>query len=186
MNVPSPKSMPVWAYIILAVLVGGGLGNMLPYFEIWDKNEQSQIKYLQDELAEHKEQLKEVTRELLFIKEKLVQLTASSKDVPHPTWIKDDRLRVVHLNDAYERFFLTPIDVMRQDIDGTTDDYIWGSDEVNKLEKKVIMTRTSITKVVFRHSPISNIKEEWVVEIWPWYLGTQVIGVNGVAIKIPM
>lgn len=186
MNIPSPKSMPVWAYIVLAVLVGGGLGNMLPYFEIWNQNERDQIKYLQDELAVHKEQLKEVTKELIFIKEKLVQLTASSKDVPHPTWIKDEKLRVVHLNDAYERFFLTPLDIMRQDVEGTTDDYIWGSDEVKLIEKKVIMSRTSMTRVVSKSSPISKEKVKWVVEVWPWYLGTQVIGVNGVAIKIPM
>lgn len=185
MNIPSPKNMPVWAYIVLAILVGGGLGNLFPYFEILNQNERDQISYLQSELAGHKEQLKEVTKELIFIKEKLVQLTASSRDVPHPTWIKDGRLRVVHVNDAFERFFLTPLDIMRQDIEGTKDISVWGSEDVENIEKQVLLSKTSITSVIQKASPITGKSEQWVIDVWPWFLGTQIIGVNGVAIKIP-
>lgn len=181
-----PKNLPTWAYIVLAIIVGGGLANFLPYFQIFKEGERDQIAYLQKELSETKVELREVTKELMFIKEKLIQLTATTKDNPFPNWITNKKGALVFLSDSYENEFLTPIGMSKQDF--TSVEEVFGAETARNLarfHKIVVKDGREQSFIVGIVSPITGETEKWIIQKWPWRLGNEIIGVNGIAVKIP-
>lgn len=181
-----PKTLPTWAYIVLAVIVGGGLGNFFPYFKLSKEVEKDQVIYLQSELRETKNELKEVTKELIFIKEKLIQITATTKEIPYPNWIIDAKGNIVFASDSYEREFLSPNGFTKEDFKSVED--IFGAEiasKFSKWSKLVIKDGNHKAFVIPITSAISGEAENWVIQKWPWKIGNEIIGVNGVAIKIP-
>lgn len=196
--------MSIWSEIITGVVtLLGTAGGMKYYFDyllkkrksthlqegsdfdkilkVWD-DDNRRLRQREEELEKTVRQL---TRDVNTLKNKILILESTQMDLPVPMWLKDKEGDYLAANKMYEEKFLRPNNLMISDLIGMTDEEMWPKDIANESEKndrKAMMTgETLYTEESFL---IGGKKVRYQVIKYVRYAGRAKIGIGGFAIPL--
>lgn len=119
--------------------------------------------------------------------ESIEALKLVDNNLPAPKWVKNKELKMIDLNDAYERMFLTPHGKSKKDYIGHSDIDVWGKEigkAYQKNDSEVIRKRDLIKTYEEHIMPNGQTQKLWVMK-WPIFSDVDVVGVKGMCIPLP-
>lgn len=196
--------MNIWSEIITGIVtLLGTAGGMKYYFDYLLKKRQSThlqegsdfdkiLKVWDDDnrrLRQREEQLeqtvRQLTRDVNTLKNKILILESTQMDLPVPMWLKDREGDYLAVNKMYEDKFLRPNQMMITDIIGKTDEDLWPdkiASESEKNDRKVMITGDTLyTEESFL---IGDQDVRYQVIKYVRFAGRAKIGIGGFAIPI--
>ncbi len=145
----------------------------------------SKNEILVREIAKLKTELKLIEREWSI---KIALFESAHSDLPLPMWLKDEKGKMLALNDAYERQFLRPFGLSKSDYLNHYDSDVWPqeiAEQFLKHDTKVLESGQVWEGVELVPDP----DDERILQKWQIvkYLRTSAgikIGIGGIAVKI--
>lgn len=145
----------------------------------------SKNEILVREIAKLKTELKLIEREWSI---KIALFESAHSDLPLPMWLKDEKGKMLALNDAYERQFLRPFGLNKNDYLNHYDSDVWPQEIADQF--LIHDTRVLESGQVWEGKELipdpdnENTLQEWQIVK---YLRTSAgikIGIGGIAIKV--
>jgi len=94
---------------------------------------------------ELKKEIYDMRNEIDRLNAKLVIMESGHSDMPFPVWLKDSDGRMMYLNEAYEKMFLRPMGLTREDYIGKYDTDIWDKETAEHFKVNDDLAKTSET-----------------------------------------
>tara|TARA_R110002012_G_scaffold320805_1_gene545661 strand:- start:5553 stop:6206 length:654 start_codon:yes stop_codon:yes gene_type:complete len=171
---------------VLAFSIAVAVGSIFTNFEKWDLKQDirkcaTKNETLEGENVKMQAEIRNIRRDQEKIKNSLLLLSMSEDNYPAPKWLKSVDGVMLRLNKAYEKEFLLPFDITRDDYIGHTDFEIWPHEVAKKFREKdqmVIRSGEPITDIETVEYP-DGTKENLEVTKYPWTINGTVFGVAG-------
>ena len=139
---------------------------------------------LDREVAELREEVKQLRTEKEERDKQLTILRAGRFELPVPMWLKDRQGRYLDFNLAFEKLLLIPNRIDPHTVMGKTDHEIWPhfADYYRKNDLEVMRTRTSTEQI--EEALIDGITVKFKSIKYPYTINFKVAGVGGIAFQI--
>lgn len=143
----------------------------------------TQIDLLTDRNDHMHDKLTKIALAAKTSKRTLDQIVGAHIDSPLPMWLKDINGTMLLVNDAYERMFLIPAGLTKEDYIGHNDYDVWDQKTANQFHIHDIGVLSQ--EVIFNESetfPVNGVMQTFRVIKYPYYVDGELFGTAGLAI----
>jgi PAS domain-containing protein len=139
--------------------------------------------YYKDLFRNCNDNIRKVEREVSQLKVNMLLLQTTGDHFPFPMWTKDVRSVMIDMNDEYERVFLKPFGITKEQYINKKDDDIWPEEVAEKFRQNDLQAlkqrRPYITVEMIPNA--AGVMEPWNVIKFRLEIGGEPIGIRGFA-----